>query len=189
MPSQRLGAHASPPTRGEGTFVLGADTVVVEGGSILGKPADADEAADMLRRLSGAEHHVVTGAALLEARSGGTARELVGASVTAVRFRPLSADEIEAYFLALMSGGARPVRTRSRGWPHCSYWDRRGSLERRGIAAQPRGRTVAGGGLRPGAARMAAVQGRQTQRARARDGVLMVYAYNPRLGERPFRQR
>ncbi len=90
------GARLPGGTR-EGTFVLGADTVVVEGGSILGKPADADEAADMLRRLSGAEHHVVTGVALLRVGAGGTARELVGASVTAVRFRRLSGAEIEAY--------------------------------------------------------------------------------------------
>ena len=80
-----------------GTFVLGADTVVAEGGSILGKPSDADEAADMLHRLSGAEHHVVSGVALLSVGAEGAARELVGASVTAVRFRPLSDAEIEAY--------------------------------------------------------------------------------------------
>ncbi len=86
-----------PAGTAEGTFVLGADTVVVKGRSILGKPADADEAADMLRRLSGAEHHVITGVALLRVGTGGTARELVGASVTAVRFRPLSGGEIEAY--------------------------------------------------------------------------------------------
>ena len=40
-----------PADTGEGTFVLGADTVVVEGGSILGKPSDADEAAGMLHRF------------------------------------------------------------------------------------------------------------------------------------------
>jgi septum formation protein len=93
------GARLPAGTR-EGTFVLGADTVVVEGGSILGKPADADEAADMLRRLSGEEHHVVTGVALLRVGAEGAARELVGASVTAVRFRPLSGAEIEAYLVS-----------------------------------------------------------------------------------------
>jgi len=82
-------------------FVLGADTVVVVGGRILGKPGDAGEAGDMLRRLSAVEHHVVTGVALIELGvDGEVARELVGASVTAVRFRSLSVGEIDAYLLS-----------------------------------------------------------------------------------------
>jgi septum formation protein len=44
--------------------VLGADTVVVAGGEVLGKPADAAHAAAMLRRLSGGAHEVLTGVAL-----------------------------------------------------------------------------------------------------------------------------
>ena len=46
------------------TYVFGADTVVVVEGDILGKPRDASDAADMLRRLSGRVHHVYTGHAL-----------------------------------------------------------------------------------------------------------------------------
>lgn len=42
-------------------FVLGADTVVVVDGNILGKPVDADDAARMLRMLSGRTHEVITG--------------------------------------------------------------------------------------------------------------------------------
>jgi septum formation protein len=45
-------------------FVLGADTVVVVDGAVLGKPADPPEAAAMLRRLSGRAHTVLTGIAL-----------------------------------------------------------------------------------------------------------------------------
>lgn len=86
-----------PSLSATGTFVLGADTVVVVDGTVLGKPADADEAKDMLTRLSGREHHVVTGVALLRIGSDREVRELVGASVTAVRFRPLSEAEIQAY--------------------------------------------------------------------------------------------
>ncbi len=48
-------------------LVLGADTVVVVGESILGKPADADDAARMLRLLSGREHQVITGVCLMGA--------------------------------------------------------------------------------------------------------------------------
>jgi septum formation protein len=46
-------------------LVLGADTIVVVGKSILGKPADADDAARMLRMLSGREHQVITGVCLV----------------------------------------------------------------------------------------------------------------------------
>jgi len=46
-------------------LVLGADTIVVVEGSILGKPADADDAVRMLRMLSGREHQVITGVCLV----------------------------------------------------------------------------------------------------------------------------
>ena len=46
-------------------LVLGADTVVVVEGEMLGKPADSDDAARMLRMLSGREHQVITGVCLL----------------------------------------------------------------------------------------------------------------------------
>src|ERR1700722_13747872 len=42
-------------------YVLGADTIVVVDGTILGKPRDADDAARMLRLLSGRMHEVITG--------------------------------------------------------------------------------------------------------------------------------
>src|SRR5687767_10101473 len=51
--------------RAPGSPVLGADTVVVLAGAILGKPADAADAAGMLRALSGRSHEVLTGVALL----------------------------------------------------------------------------------------------------------------------------
>ena len=50
--------------RHPGRFVLGADTVVVLEGEIFGKPADANDAHRMLRRLSGKEHHVLTAVAI-----------------------------------------------------------------------------------------------------------------------------
>ena len=47
--------------QGDRRPVLGADTVVVKDGTILGKPRDRDHAREMLKRLSGATHEVITG--------------------------------------------------------------------------------------------------------------------------------
>ncbi|MGC9317934.1 MAG: Maf family protein [Armatimonadota bacterium] len=80
-----------------GRVVLGADTVVVLDGRLLGKPADAEEAREMLRALSGREHEVITAVAVALGR-GGTARVLVeDRSRTRVIFRDLSENEIERY--------------------------------------------------------------------------------------------
>lgn len=72
--------------------VLGADTIVTVDGLLLGKPKDADDAARMLRMLSGRPHEVVTGVALLSA-----AKTVSHAERTAVFFRPMSEEEIAAY--------------------------------------------------------------------------------------------
>ena len=85
------GGHLGPPPR-EDTVILGADTVVVVDGQILGKPRDADEAASMLRRLSGTRHEVLTGISL---RRG--ASELGRVETTTVHFMPLSDAEVEWY--------------------------------------------------------------------------------------------
>ena len=78
----------------DGVVVLGADTVVVVDGAVLGKPGSAEEAVAMLGRLSGREHEVITGVALA---APGTARRAVAHEVTRVFFRPLTRQEIEAY--------------------------------------------------------------------------------------------
>ncbi len=52
-------------------MVIGADTVVVLGGEILGKPGDGREALEMLGKLSGREHVVITGVVVLDGRKGG----------------------------------------------------------------------------------------------------------------------
>jgi septum formation protein len=72
--------------------VLGADTAVVVGEAILGKPRDAAEAAAMLRQLSGRAHDVVTGIALIRG-----ARALVDTAVTRVVFHPLTEAEVAWY--------------------------------------------------------------------------------------------
>jgi septum formation protein len=77
---------------GSGEIVLGADTVVVIDGRILGKPVDAEDAARMLRLLSGREHEVITGICLKT-----LGRVIVDASSTRVCFAPLTETEISAY--------------------------------------------------------------------------------------------
>jgi septum formation protein len=74
------------------TVVLGADTAVVIGGRILGKPSDADDARSMLRQLSGRTHEVLTGISL---RTQGWERSHVEA--TSVRFSPLTDADVEWY--------------------------------------------------------------------------------------------
>ena len=74
-----------------GDLVMGADTVVVIGDEVLGKPADDADAARMLRRLSGRTHRVITGLALVRTGDGSVFSD---AETTAVTFRPLEEDEI-----------------------------------------------------------------------------------------------
>lgn len=74
------------------TLVIGADTVVVLDGAILGKPRDGAEAEAMLAALSGRDHQVFTGVTLCQ---GG--RILTQAEETQVTFRPLTGQEIRQY--------------------------------------------------------------------------------------------
>lgn len=76
------------------SLLIGADTVVVAGDEILGKPESAADARRMLRLLSGTEHEVHTGLAVIR-RPG--AMEAVVEEVTRVTFAALSDDDIEAY--------------------------------------------------------------------------------------------
>jgi septum formation protein len=74
--------------------VLGADTIVVVDGTVLGKPADAADARRMLRRLRGREHQVITGIAVVDARTG---RFETAAVVSRVRMADYDDAEIDAY--------------------------------------------------------------------------------------------
>ena len=85
-------AKAEAVEAGPGDVGLGADTVVVVGREILGKPADEADARRMLRRLAGREHVVMTGICLRSA--GGVVED---AESTRVRFQQLSEQEIDAY--------------------------------------------------------------------------------------------
>lgn len=75
-----------------GAIVIGSDTEVVLDGEIFGKPADADAARTMLRRLSGREHRVLTAVAVVDA-----GRELEAMNESRVRFGALTEPEIDAY--------------------------------------------------------------------------------------------
>ena len=75
----------------DGGIVLGADTVVVLGGKILGKPRDARDACRMLARLSGTTHRVYTGVALVEAATG---KSVVSYARSDVRMKKISVDDL-----------------------------------------------------------------------------------------------
>lgn len=76
------------------TIILAADTTVAFAGAMLNKPANANEARQMLQRLRDNQHEVHTGVVLLEPISG---REWQGVSTAVVTMRPYSDSEIDAY--------------------------------------------------------------------------------------------
>lgn len=75
-------------------LIIGADTVVVLDGQLLGKPKDEADAERMLRSLSGRWHAVMTGVALYDVATG---QEVADFDKTLVRFARLSNQEIEWY--------------------------------------------------------------------------------------------
>ena len=85
-------AEAYKPLLQEDDLVITADTVVVCGQEVLGKPVDADDARRMLRLLSGRTHHVITGVCLTM-----TACQRVFSVSTEVTFKQLSDEEINYY--------------------------------------------------------------------------------------------
>ncbi len=77
-----------------GRWILGADTVVALEEAILGKPADREEAQEMLNRLSGREHKVITGFSILAPPGDRIHTE---SASTVVRFKSLEPAEMEGY--------------------------------------------------------------------------------------------
>jgi septum formation protein len=87
--AEQLTATAQSPA-----WVIGADTLVVVDDTPLGKPGDGAEAEAMLQRLSGRDHRVLTGWALVHAPSLDTT---AGLEETRVWFKPLRRQSITAY--------------------------------------------------------------------------------------------
>ncbi len=88
----RCKAAEIAPTEEPDTVTIGADTIVVLDGRVLGKPASEAEAAAMLRSLSGRSHTVYTGVTVIRGET-----VISHAERTEVRFRALSEREIAAY--------------------------------------------------------------------------------------------
>jgi septum formation protein len=75
-------------------IVIAADTDVVLNGKILGKPKNKKEAREMLKKLSGKEHQVITGLAVVDAKSKRILQDIV---ITVVKFRKFDKNLIEKY--------------------------------------------------------------------------------------------
>lgn len=101
-PARRAGAGSGDSKEPQGVscggiLVIGADTVVASDGRILGKPANPQEAAKMLRQLSGNTHEVYTGVTLLYRTAVGSLQRRVFHERTRVTFFSMSEAEIERY--------------------------------------------------------------------------------------------
>ena len=83
---------ADAVSRAPEDIVIGADTIVVCDGEILGKPRDAQDAFRMLRMLSGKAHQVMTGVTVLQGE-----KKVSFTEITDVYFRPISDGEIWDY--------------------------------------------------------------------------------------------
>ncbi len=91
LAERKAKAAAEKITKG---LVIGADTMVVCGGRVLGKPTHAAQAAEMLSLLQGKEHEVFTGLAIVQKPFE---RIAVAHERTRVKFRPLTPDQIKRY--------------------------------------------------------------------------------------------
>ena len=106
-------------------FVLGADTIVVVDGEILGKPRDSADAVRMLRLLSGRTHQVVTGVCLVGPRLRTEDRQLeagfedIRSETTLVTVDPLGDDDIHSYVSTgepTDKAGAYAIQGRASRW-------------------------------------------------------------------------
>ena len=89
-----LAKARSVATQTQSGLVLGADTVVVDGDTVLGKPRDPDHALLMLRHLRGRQHRVLTAVAVVDAASGRTHTAVRESRVT---MRSYTNEEMEAF--------------------------------------------------------------------------------------------
>lgn len=88
----KLKAEAYPDELAENEILITSDTVVIENGHVLGKPANEQEAFDMIKSLSGATHTVMTAVTMMD-----RTRRITLEDETKVTFRFLHEDEIWHY--------------------------------------------------------------------------------------------
>jgi septum formation protein len=111
---RRHARHSAQPA----TLVVGADTIVVKDGRMIGKPLDAADAVRIIRLLQGGSHQVVTGVALLDTVTG--ARD-VFVDKARVDLGPLTAAQIDDYVASGQwqgkAGGYNLFERQAAGWP------------------------------------------------------------------------
>jgi septum formation protein len=73
-------------------IIIAADTIVVLSNDIIGKPTDRQDAINILKRLSGSHHKVITGVCIFQKE-----KEISFADITDVEFHPLTEEQIEFY--------------------------------------------------------------------------------------------
>ena len=111
---EKAGAGLMQVAAVPGAVVLGADTEVVLGNEVFGKPADADDAAAMLARLAGRRNRVLSAVWRVSAE-----REEHALSESIVEFAPMSAAEIAGYVAtgeAFGKAGAYAIQGRAAAW-------------------------------------------------------------------------
>ncbi len=106
----RQKAHSAARSAGGSGWVLAADTLVVDGGQPLGKPADGREALEMLHSLRGRQHQVITSIAILDPATGEQATETCTSSVPMRSYRPAEAAAFVARGEALDKAGAYAIQ-------------------------------------------------------------------------------
>ena len=89
-----LAKAADVAEKQKNSIVIGADTIVVLGKQILGKPKNKKGAFQMLKKLVGRTHKVITGIAVINSATGKTFADLV---VTKVKMKRVADEKIEAY--------------------------------------------------------------------------------------------
>jgi septum formation protein len=102
--------------RNPNKYVIGADTVVVAGNIVLGKPRNAQEVLWMMQRLSGHRHHVYTGTAFL---GPGSKKIGIKLEMSRIGFHRLKKEEVEIYAQSMEpydKAGAYDIKGKARKW-------------------------------------------------------------------------
>lgn len=94
---QVISQHSASFSQEETTIVISADTIVYSNGCVLGKPADAQKAHQMLSDLSGKNHQVYTGLCISVLKGTDLVNQILADECTSVRVMSLTDEEINSY--------------------------------------------------------------------------------------------